>query len=139
VILFDPNVQIFTVFALHDCEPLFVIGGHSVGQLFTIVLCYCIFELINLIPYQVAPIVVNGHCTLDVGVTGDEIVEFLVYVVAPAVCLESISTCFLVQSLVLVLLDVEHLSWKGLYFFRLGYVVWEGEDLNLLSFLNVNI
>ena len=73
------------------------------------------------------------------GVTGNQIVEFLVYVVAPAVGLKSFGTCFLVQSLVLVLLNVKHLSRKGLYFFRLGYVVWEGEDLDLLSLLNVNI
>lgn len=139
MILFDPNVQIFTVFALHDCEPLFVIGGHSVGQLFTIVLCYFIFELIEFRPYQVASIVVDGHSTLHVGVTGNEIVEFLVYVVAPAVSLKSLGTCFLVQSLLFVLLYVHHLPWKSGHFFRLGYVVREREDLDLLSLLNVNI
>ena len=69
VILFYPNSQIFTIFTLNDCESLFVIAGDSVGQLFTIVLCYFIVVRIKLRPNHVTSIVVNSHCTFHVGVT----------------------------------------------------------------------
>jgi hypothetical protein len=104
VIFFDPNVHILTVFALHYCEPLLVTFGHSVCQLFTIVLCYFIFELIEFRPYHVSSVIVDDQSALHMGITGDEILEFLVYVVAPAVSLESLGACFLVQSLLFVLL-----------------------------------
>lgn len=78
VILFDPNVHIFTIFPFHDKVSRFVANRHSVGQLLTIVLCYFIFELIKLRSDHVASVIVDCDSTFDVCVTMKEVVEFLV-------------------------------------------------------------
>ena len=139
MILFDPNVHIFTIFALDDSEPLFVIRGHSVSQLFTIVLCYFIFELVEFRLDHLASVVVDGESTLDVGVAGDEVVEFRVDVVAPVVSPESLVAWSNVQSLFFVLLDIQHLSGQNLHFLRLPDVVWEHVDLDILALLDVDV
>ena len=139
MILFDPNVHIFTIFAFDDSKLLFIIGGHSVSQLFTIVLCYFIFELIEFGLDHFASVVIDGESALDMGVAGNQVVEFRVDVVAPVVSLESLVAWSNVQSLLFVLLDVHHLSRQNLHFLRLPDVVWEHIDLDILTLLDVDV